>query len=47
LWGERNASVATALAVERATGGKVTALEYLAECLEARRAYLRGRGRAA
>jgi hypothetical protein len=39
--------MATALAVERVTSRKVKALDFLAECLEARRAFLAERGRAA
>lgn len=37
LKGERNASMNVALAIEKATGGRVTADQFMAICLEAKR----------
>jgi len=47
LTGQRNCPFRTALAVEKVTSRKVRALDFLAECLEARRAFLAHEGRAA
>jgi hypothetical protein len=47
LNGQRNCPFTTALAVEKVTSRKVRALDFLAECLEARRAFLAERERAA
>jgi len=47
LTGQRNCPFRTALAVEKVTSRKVRALDFLAECLEARRAFLAHKGRAA
>ena len=38
LRGERNASMSIALAVERATEGRVTAVDFMKDCLEAQKA---------
>lgn len=40
LKGARNVSLTVALELERATGGKVSALDFLAICLDAKRAHL-------
>jgi hypothetical protein len=45
--GVRNCQLGVALAIERATQGKVKAIEFLDECLEARRRYVKAGGRAA
>lgn len=39
LRGQRNASMDTALDVERATGGRVTASQFMDICLSARRSF--------
>lgn len=47
LRGERNASMDLALDVERGTGGKVTASQFISICLDAKKAHEASAGAAA